>query len=94
MQKDNVPIYIYIYKKKKKLTSILRYCEKYYFSDLLNRHSMNTNETLKILNSITNTKNKQTTSTSMPFSYNGKVKDNKQAVANAFNDFLSILHMN
>ena len=42
---------------KNKLTSILIYCEKNYFSDLLNRYSKNTKETWKILNSITNTKN-------------------------------------
>ena len=76
---------------KNKLTSILRYCEKNYFSDLLNRNSMNTKETWKILNNITNTKNKNKTSISL--FYNGKLIDNKQAVANAFNDyFINIAH--
>ena len=38
---------------KEMLTSLLRYCEKNYFSDLLDRYSKNTKETWKILNSIT-----------------------------------------
>ena len=76
---------------KNKLASILRYCEKNYFSDLLNRYSKNTKETWKILNNITNTKNKN--NTSMSLFYNGKLIDNKQAVANAFSDyFINIAH--
>ena len=75
------------------MKSILRYCEKNYFSDLLNGHSWHIKETWKILNSFTNTRSIQCTSTSMPFYYNGKVIDNKQAVANAFNDyFINIAH--
>ena len=77
---------------KNKLTSILRYCENNYFSDLLNRYSKNTKETWKILNNITNTKNIKNT-TSMTLFYNGKLIDNKQADANAFNDyFINIAH--
>ena len=44
---------------KNKLSSILRYCENNYFSDLLYIYSKNTKETWKILNSITNSKNKK-----------------------------------
>ena len=74
---------------KKNLTSILRYCEKNYLSDLLNRYSKNTKETWKILNNITNTKNNR----SMTLFYNGKLIDNKQAVANDFNDYyINIAH--
>ena len=42
---------------KNNLTPIVRICGKNYFFDLLNRYSMNTTETCKILSSFTNSKN-------------------------------------
>ena len=46
-----------IYKTyKNKLTSILRYCEKQYYSDLLKINKNNMKETWKIINDLVNKK--------------------------------------
>ena len=72
---------------KNKLTSILRYCEKKYFSDLLEQNKNNIKATWSILNTIMN---KKVSINTLPNDFEdtdgGKIKG-KQNIANGFNDF-------
>ena len=76
------------YKKyKNRLTSVLRNCEKGYYSNLLAKYRNNIKETWKILNGII--KGKRGSSSDYPDSFihaNTIIKD-KKGIVNGFNDF-------
>ena len=77
------------YKKyKNKLTSILRYCEKEYYTNLLECQKNNVKGTWKVLNKIIRKKN---TSSKFPESFKDKnnVISDKKQIANGFNRFFT-----
>ena len=58
---------------KNKLTSILRYCEKQYYSDLLKINKNNMKETWKIINDLVNKKSSTRLSYPTEFMKNGSI---------------------
>ena len=75
------------YKKyKNKLTSILRYCEKQYYSNLLEESKNNTKETWKIIKSLLNKKSKKSYYPS-EFKNNGSTISGNKKIAEYFNQF-------
>ena len=72
---------------KNKLTKILRFSEKKYYTDKLRAHSDNMKETWKILNEIVKRKNAVTNLNETFISKTGAKITNKHEVANGFNDF-------
>ena len=75
------------YKKyKNKLTSILRYYEKKYYSNLLKESKNNTKETWKIIKSLLN-KNSQKSYYPSEFKNNGSTISGNKNIAEYFNQF-------
>ena len=75
---------------KNKLTSILRYCEKQYYSDLLKINKNNMKETWKIINDLVNNNNifhKVILPTE--FMKNGSIISGNMNIAEHFNSFFA-----
>ena len=73
-------------KYKNKLTSILRYCEKQYYSKLLEESKNNTKETWKIIKNLLNKKSKKSYYPS-EFKNNGSTISGNKKIAEYFNQF-------
>ena len=72
---------------RNKLTSIKRYCEKRYYSDLLTKHGNNIKESWKILNDVIKKKQNNSNFPDYFIDSNGiEIKGNRN-IANKFNDF-------
>ena len=71
---------------KNKLTSILRFCEKRYYNELLEKNRNDIKETWKILNSITKRKRENPKLTDC-FEINNKTIKDPKEIANGFNKF-------
>ena len=78
---------------KNKLTSILRFCEKRYYNELLEKNRNDIKETWKILNSITKRKKENPKFTDC-FEINNKTIKDPKEIANGFNKFLLVLGQN
>ena len=79
-----------IYKTyKNKLTSILRYCEKQYYSDLLKIHKNNMKETWKIINDLVNKKSSTRLPYPTEFIKNGSIISGSMNIAEHFNSFFA-----
>ena len=77
------------YKKyKNKLTSILRNCERSYYSDLLEKHKSDVKETWCVLNTIIK-RNNRVSSYPEVFIHNNKKITKKFDIANGFNTFFT-----
>ena len=75
------------YKKyKNKLTSVIKFAEKQYYSDVLEKNNNNIKATWDIVNSIIK---KKSTQSSVPntFVYEGKIFKGHRSIADGFNDF-------
>ena len=66
---------------KNKLTSILRYCEKQYYSDLLKANKNNMKETWKIINDLLNKKSSTRSSYPTEFMKNGGIISGNMNIA-------------
>ena len=73
---------------KNKITSILRYCEKQYYSDLLKANKNNT-ETWKIINDLLNKKSSTMSSYPTEFMKNGAIISGNMNIAEHFNSFFA-----
>ena len=71
---------------KNKLTSILRYCEKQYYTEILDLNKGNVKETWKIINSLINKQSKKKMCCT-EFSSNGHTIIGDKNVVNGFNQF-------
>lgn len=71
---------------KNTLTKILRKCKKNYYDKLLNTYKGDTQKTWKTLNELI-TKKMQSNGYPPKFVHKGKIYDNKEEIANGFNDF-------
>ena len=79
-----------IYKTyKNKLTSILRYCEKQYYSDLLKDNKNNIKETWKIINDLLNKKSSTRSSYPTEFVENGAIISGNMNIVEHFNSFFA-----
>ena len=74
---------------KNKLTSIRRYCEKQYYTEILDANKGNIKETLKIINSLINKQSKKKMCCT-EFSSNGHKIIGDTNVANGFNHFFFV----
>ena len=74
---------------KNKLTSILRYCEKQYYSDLLKINKNNMKETWKIINDLVNKKSSTRLSYPTEFMKNGSIISGNMNIAEPFNSFFA-----
>ena len=74
---------------KNKLTSILRYCEKQYYSDLLKANKNNMKETWKIINDLLNKKSSTRSSYPTEFMKNGGIISGNMNIAEHFNSFFT-----
>ena len=72
---------------KNKLVNIKRFCEKKYYSDLLENNKNNIKETWKILNTIINKKTKSSAYPEHFTDSNGRIISDKKRAANEFNNF-------
>jgi exonuclease III len=72
---------------KNKLTSILRYCEKQYYSNLLESHRSNLKETWKIIKNLLHYKG--VSPTNLPLIVNGVLLDDPPTIANEFNNYFA-----
>ena len=74
-------------KYKNKLTAILRYCEKQYYTDILDFNKGNIKETWIIINSVINKQSKKKKMCCTAFNSNGHKISGDKNVANGFNQF-------
>ena len=74
---------------KNKLTSILRYCEKQYYSDLLKINKNNMKETWKIINVLVNKKSSTRLSYPTEFMKNGSIISGNMNIAEHFTSFFA-----
>lgn len=72
---------------KNKLTSILRQCEKEYYSNLLEESKQNIKETWKIINKLFNKKSTKNSSYPSEFKNNGSTISGNKNIAEHFNQF-------
>ena len=72
---------------KNKLIGIKRFCEKAYYSKLLEDNKNNIKETWKILNDIMNKKSKKTTNPQNFIDSEGNTITDEKTAANQFNEF-------
>ena len=72
---------------KNKLTSILRQCEKEYYSNLLEESKQNIKETWKIVNKLLNKKSTKNPSYSSEYKNNGSTIPGNKNIAEHFNQF-------
>ena len=72
---------------KNKLTSILRQCEKDYYSNLLEESKQNIKETWKIINKLLNKKSTKKSSYPSEFKNNGSTISGNKNIAEHFNQF-------
>ena len=74
---------------KNKLTSILRYCEKQYYSDLLKVNKNNMKETWKIINDLLNKKSSTRPSYPAEFMEHGSIISGNMNIAEHFNSLFA-----
>ena len=72
---------------KNKLTSILRQCEKEYYSNLLEESKQNIKETWKIINKLLNKKSTKNSSYPSEIKNNGSTISGNKNIAEHFNQF-------
>ena len=89
IRSENVDIMYDTFSEKltAKLTAILRYCEKQYYTDILDYNKGNIKETWKIMNSLINKQSKKKKRCCTEFNSNGHKISGDKNVANGFNLF-------